>query len=111
MQTLTAACADASETAPAFQTVMAVCPSRVDLAHVDDSASASCEADDDPLASRRVALIEWWLDQVGRQLSAPVRAVRAVGDPASQLARLSRDLDLLVIGTRGRDVSPWPAAP
>ncbi len=31
------------------------------VAYVDDSASASCDADGDVVASRRGAVIEWWL--------------------------------------------------
>ena len=75
---------------------------RFDIAYVDDSASASCEADGDVVASRRGAVIEWWLAGLVEQVPAPVRTLRPVGDPASELAELSRDLDLLVIGTRGR---------
>jgi nucleotide-binding universal stress UspA family protein len=75
---------------------------RFDIAYVDDSASASCDADGDVVASRRGAVIEWWLAGLVEQVSAPVRTLRPVGDPASELAELSRDLDLLVIGTRGR---------
>ena len=75
---------------------------RFDIAYVDDSASAACEVDGDVVASRREAAIEWWLAGLVEQVPAPVRPLRRVGDPAAELAELSQDLDLLVIGTRGR---------
>lgn len=73
---------------------------RVDLAHVDDS--AAWEAPGEPYASQRAAAIEWWLEQVSQHLCAPVRTIRPIGDAATELAKISRHLDLLVIGTRGR---------
>jgi nucleotide-binding universal stress UspA family protein len=75
---------------------------RLDIAYVDDSASSACEVDGDVVASHREAAIEWWLAELAEQVPAPVRPLGRVGDPAGQLAELSHDLDLLVIGTRGR---------
>ena len=75
---------------------------RFDIAYVDDSASAACELDGGVLDARREAAIEWWLAGLVEQVPAPVRPLRRVGDPAAELAELSQDLDLLVIGTRGR---------
>jgi nucleotide-binding universal stress UspA family protein len=75
---------------------------RLDIAYVDDSASSAGEDDSDVVASRRQAAIEWWLADLVVQVPAPVRPLRRVGDPAGELAELSHDLDLLVIGTRGR---------
>ena len=50
---------------------------RLDIAYVDDSASAACEADGDVVASRRGAVIEWWLAElVGR---CPRRCARCDG--------------------------------
>ncbi len=72
---------------------------RLEIAYVDDP--APCEAEDETLAPRRAAMIEWWLAELGRQVPAPVRPVRLIGDPARELAQLSRGLDLLVVGTRG----------
>ena len=43
-------------------------------------------------------MIEWWLRELGREVSAPVRPVRLIGDPAAELAEHSRGLDLLVVG-------------
>jgi nucleotide-binding universal stress UspA family protein len=75
---------------------------RLDIAYVDDPASASWECDGEVIASRRGAVVECWLaDRVGH-VPAHVRPLRQVGDPAVELAELSDDLDLLVIGTRGR---------
>ena len=75
---------------------------RLDIAYVDDSASASYESDGEVIASRRGAVIEWWLGDLVEHLPARVRPLRLIGDPAVELAELSDDLDLLVIGTRGR---------
>jgi nucleotide-binding universal stress UspA family protein len=75
---------------------------RVDIAYVDDSASAACEFDDGVIDSRRAAVIEWWLTERIEQVSASVRPVRLLGDPAAELAELSDELDLLVIGSRQR---------
>jgi nucleotide-binding universal stress UspA family protein len=75
---------------------------RLDVLYVDDSASASYERDSDVLASRREAMIDWWMAGLVQRVLAPVRPLRRVGDPAEELADFSRELDLLVIGTRGR---------
>jgi nucleotide-binding universal stress UspA family protein len=75
---------------------------RLDIAYVDDSATSAGEDDSDVLASRREAAVEWWLAELAVHVPAPVRPLRRVGDPAGELAELSHDLDLLVIGTRGR---------
>ena len=75
---------------------------RLDIAYVDDSATPACELDSDVVASRRETAIEWWLAELAVHVPAPVRPLRRVGDPADELAELSHDLDLLVIGTRGR---------
>ena len=75
---------------------------RLDIAYVDDSATSACEVAMDVVASRCEVAIEWWLAGLVAQLPAPVRPLRRVGDPAGELAELSHDLDLLVIGTRGR---------
>ncbi|HET6549086.1 MAG TPA: universal stress protein [Solirubrobacter sp.] len=75
---------------------------RVDIAYVDDSASCAHDSDGDLVASRRAAAIEWWLNELSEALPAPVRSLRPVGDPAGELAELSEELDLLLIGTRGR---------
>jgi nucleotide-binding universal stress UspA family protein len=75
---------------------------RLDIAYVDDSTSASYESDGEVIASRRGAVIEWWLGDLVEHLPAHVRPLRLIGDPAVELAELSDDLDLLVIGTRGR---------
>jgi nucleotide-binding universal stress UspA family protein len=71
---------------------------RLEIAYVDDP--APCEPGDETLIPRRAAMIEWWLRELGRQVSAPVRPVRLIGDPAAELAQHSGDLDLLVVGTR-----------
>jgi nucleotide-binding universal stress UspA family protein len=71
----------------------------LEIAYVDDP--APCEADGETLAPRRAAMIEWWLTELGRQVPAPVRPVRLIGDPAGELAQLSRGLDLLMVATRG----------
>jgi nucleotide-binding universal stress UspA family protein len=75
---------------------------RVDVVHVDDSDAGAGEVDGDVMSSRRTALIEWWLAQVGRPIAAPVGVIRRAGDPATVLAELSSDFDLFVIGTHGR---------
>jgi nucleotide-binding universal stress UspA family protein len=75
---------------------------RLDIAYVDDSASAAWECDGEVIASRRRAVIEWWLaDRIGH-VPVHVRPLRRVGDPAVELTEISDGLDLLVIGTRGR---------
>jgi nucleotide-binding universal stress UspA family protein len=75
---------------------------RLDIAYVDDASSSVCELNGDVVASRRETAIEWWLAELAVHVPAPVRPLRRVGDPADELAELSQDLDLLVIGTRGR---------
>jgi nucleotide-binding universal stress UspA family protein len=75
---------------------------RVELVHVDDSASAANELDTDIVNARRVAVIEWWLAEVARRVPAPVGVVRRIGDPVSALVELSSDVELLVVGTHGR---------
>jgi nucleotide-binding universal stress UspA family protein len=71
----------------------------LEIAYVDDP--APCEPDGETLAPRRTVMIEWWLTELGRQVSAPVRPVRLIGEPAAELAQHSRGLDLLVVGARG----------
>jgi hypothetical protein len=44
--------------------------SHVDVVHVDDSASGVC-GEEDVVRSRRAAVIEWWLGEVGTQIPAP----------------------------------------
>lgn len=75
---------------------------QVDVIHVDDSASAVGDAQDHVVSSRRSAVIAWWLERVAGQIPAPVRIMQSVGDPADELAQLSHQFDLLVVGTRGR---------
>jgi nucleotide-binding universal stress UspA family protein len=75
---------------------------RVDIAYVDDSASAACESQDGVIGSRRAAMFEWWLRERSGEVPAPVRPVRPIGDAADELAELSRELDLLVIGSHRR---------
>lgn len=75
---------------------------RLDIAYVDDPASARWDSDGEVIASRRSAMFGWWLaDRIGH-VPAHVRPRHQVGDPAVELAEVSEDLDLLVIGTRGR---------
>lgn len=57
---------------------------------------------DEPGAPDRDAMIEWWLESQAEEVRAVVRPVRLAGDPATALADLSRDLDLLIVGTRPR---------
>jgi nucleotide-binding universal stress UspA family protein len=76
--------------------------SRIDIAYVDTSASAAGESDADAIDARRTALIEWWLTDHAADLPGPVRAARLIGEPADELASLSQDLDLLIVGSRGR---------
>ena len=64
---------------------------RVEIVHVDDSASAATEVDDDVVDSRRTAVIEWWLAGVGERIPASVGVMRHTGDPVSALAELSRE--------------------
>jgi len=61
-----------------------------------------CELDGDmvPLAPRNGDRVV--ARRAGGARAAPARPLRRVGDPARELAELSHDLDLLVIGTRGR---------
>jgi nucleotide-binding universal stress UspA family protein len=75
---------------------------RVEIVHVDDSASATTETDADVVNSRRTAVIEWWLAGVGERVPASVGIMRRAGDPVTALAELSHDVDLVVVGTHGR---------
>jgi nucleotide-binding universal stress UspA family protein len=75
---------------------------RLDIAYVEDCATSACAHDSDVVASCRKTAIEWWLAALAVHVPAPVRPLRQVGNPADELAELSHDLDLLVIGTRGR---------
>jgi nucleotide-binding universal stress UspA family protein len=75
---------------------------RLEVAYVDDSPPDSGESDSDTIATRRGAMIGWWLGGVAGEVPGAVRPAHLIGDPARQLARLSGDLDLLVIGRRGR---------
>jgi len=77
-------------------------PVSLDIVYVDDSATAEFEQDAHVVGSRRAAVIEWWLRDLVRVAPYPVQAVRRVGDPADELAAHSEDVDLLIIGTRGR---------
>jgi hypothetical protein len=45
---------------------------RLDVAYVDDSASAACQVDGDVVDSRLEATIEWWLAGLLEQVPAPV---------------------------------------
>lgn len=74
----------------------------LDLAYVDDGDGPADEPDARGLRSGRDAMIEWWLDSLRDQVPAPVRTHCLEGSPARALADLSHDLDLLVIGARGR---------
>jgi nucleotide-binding universal stress UspA family protein len=85
--------------------LVAACPvavEQVDVVHVDDSASGVGDAQERVVSSRRSTLLAWWLARVADQIPAPVRIIRAAGDPAEELARISEQLDLLVVGTRSR---------
>jgi Universal stress protein family len=85
--------------------LVAACPvevEQVDVVHVDDFASYVGDAQDRVVNSRRTAVIGWWLEDVAARIPARVRIVRAAGEPAAELAQLSEELDLLVVGTRGR---------
>lgn len=73
-------------------------PASIEIVYVDDTAAEYDQRG--VISARRAAVIEWWLRDVLQP--APVRAVRRIGDPADELARHSEQLDLLVIGTRGR---------
>jgi nucleotide-binding universal stress UspA family protein len=75
---------------------------RLEVAYVDDATPESGEADSDTIAGRREAMIDWWLGGVAGEVPGAVCPVHLIGAPAKQLARLSGDLDLLVIGRRGR---------
>jgi nucleotide-binding universal stress UspA family protein len=76
--------------------------SRVDIAYVDDSFDHGADADTGTLDTRRSALVAWWLEELGEDLAARVCPLRLVGDAASELTDLSHDLDLLIVGSRGR---------
>jgi nucleotide-binding universal stress UspA family protein len=75
---------------------------RLEVAYVDDSAPDSGEPDSDMIAARRGAMISWWLGGVASDVPGTVRPAHLIGDPTGRLARLSDNLDLLVIGRRGR---------
>jgi nucleotide-binding universal stress UspA family protein len=75
---------------------------RFDVIYVDDALERSDEPHVHELASRRDAIIEWWLDALSDEAPAIVCPLRLVGEPARALADLSRDLDLLILGTRRR---------
>jgi nucleotide-binding universal stress UspA family protein len=75
---------------------------QIDFVHVDTSASAAGESDAGALDERRAKVIEWWLAERAARLPARVRVSRLVGDPAEELADLSENLDLLIVGSRGR---------
>jgi nucleotide-binding universal stress UspA family protein len=92
----------ALERACALVAACAIAVEQVDVVHVDDSASGVGDAQEHVVDSRRSALIAWWLERIAHQVPAPVRIVRAAGDPAEELARISEQLDLLVVGTRSR---------
>jgi Universal stress protein family len=72
---------------------------RLEIVYVDDPWS---EADDDAAYSGRSTMVTWWLDELADGVHARVCACRLIGDPARRLAHLSRDLDLVVTGTRRR---------
>jgi nucleotide-binding universal stress UspA family protein len=74
----------------------------MDVVYVDDTASGSCDAQEQVVSSRREAILEWWLEDVARQIPTHVRVSRPTGDAANELAQLSDELDLLVVGTRGQ---------
>jgi nucleotide-binding universal stress UspA family protein len=75
---------------------------RLEVAYVDDSARESGESDSDTIAARRGAMIDWWLGGVAGEVPGAVRPVHLIGEPARRLAQQSGNLDLLVIGRRGR---------
>ena len=75
---------------------------RLEVAFVDDAAPESGESDSDTIAGRRRAMIHWWLAGVAGEVPGAVRPVHLTGAPARQLARLSEDLDLLVVGRRAQ---------
>ena len=75
---------------------------RLEIAYVDDSATDSGEPDSDTIAARRGVMIGWWLGGVAGEVPGAVRPAHLIGGPASRLAQLSGNLDLLVIGRRGR---------
>jgi nucleotide-binding universal stress UspA family protein len=92
----------AVETAVDLVGIAAAEVARLDVVYVDDAFEPSDEPQAHELASRRHAMIEWWLDALSDEVPAIVRPLRLVGDPAEALAELSRDLDLLIVGTRRR---------
>ena len=75
---------------------------RFDVVYADDAFEPSDEPHVHELASRRDAMIEWWLGALCDEVPAIVRPLRLVGEPARALADLSHDLDLLIVGTRRR---------
>jgi nucleotide-binding universal stress UspA family protein len=74
----------------------------MDVVYVDDTASGSCDAQEQVVGSRREAILVWWLENVASQIPTPVRVSRPAGDAANELAQLSDELDLLIVGTRGQ---------
>lgn len=77
---------------------------RLDVIYVDDALEPSDEPHVHQLAPRRDAMIEWWLEALSDEVPAIVRPLRLTGEPARALADASRDLDLLIVGTRRRRV-------
>ena len=75
---------------------------RFDVVYVDDAFEHSDEPHAHELASRRDAMIEWWLGALSDEVPAIVRPLRLTGEPGRALTDLSRDLDLLIVGTRRR---------
>ena len=78
---------------------------RVEIVHVDDSASAATEVDVDVVDSRRTAVIEWWLAGVGERIPASVER-HAPHRRSRQRAR-----GALTRRRPGRRGHPWPWQP
>ena len=87
-----------------FNKLLAVCRPLPDDACIHPAAAAIAHLTGADLLStcQRPAVSDNGLAGLVEQVPAPVRPLRRVGDPAAELAELSQDLDLLVIGTRGR---------
>jgi nucleotide-binding universal stress UspA family protein len=83
---------------------------RLDVVYVDDAFEPSDEPQADDFASRRDAMIQWWLGTLSDEVPAIVRPLRLAGEPARALLDLSRDLDLLIVGTRRRRLRSLVAA-
>lgn len=75
---------------------------QIDVAYIDTSASAASEIAEHTLDERRRKIFEWWLAERAAHLPARVRVSCLTGDPAEELTSLSEDLDLLIVGSRGR---------